>query len=202
MVLKLGITYMYKKLIGVVMLFYCIAMQAMDQPIELAQIESNIIKLSTHYHLVQGKRISVLDHNAEPVEVVTKPQAFFYGYNCEEKKRNFLRSVEVDVLDKPTIECLNQRIDPNVKLPTITKASISHCLERGIVVRFYDQEDNEIDHTYHYSGSADIKSEEDNIELIKPHALLQQLKEVKESVPLPWYLAICGLTMEENSGYK
>lgn len=48
-------------------------------------------------------------------------------------------------------------------------------------------------------GSIDLKSEAENERLPKPHALLQQLEEVRESIPQAWYLALLGVANTENS---
>lgn len=168
-------------------------MQAADPVNMYAKIEGNgikqFIKHSTHYRLLLGTRTLVHYNNGPSIEMVTKPQAVFYGYNHEEYKKKFLGVIEVDDLEKSTIECLDQLIDPHVSLPTIKKAAIFHCPHRGRMLYFYDQQGNQIDYTIlHYHGSINIKSEENNIRLIKPHALLRQLEEVREYVPECSYL--------------
>lgn len=174
---------MYKRAIGVVMLFNYIAMQAADLDMH-AKIEGDIIPESTHYRLIPGTKNTVyLDHNSPRIQIVTESQAVFYGYDGE--KGRFLGVVKVKNFNQSTIRRLNRLIDSNVSLPTIKRAVIYPCSTRGRVLRFYDQQGDRIDFTIlHYTGSRDIKfAERNNIRLIKPHKLLRQLKEVREYVP-------------------
>lgn len=157
------------------------------------------VKGATHYHLINGGTTRVHGSTPEPIEVYNRPSAFFYGYDRESRKSVFLGQVSVDKLDKPTVAQLDKLVDPSVTLPSIETAVITHCLKRGRCVVFSDKDGNVIDASCRYNGSIDIRSAADNTRLIKPHALLTHLKEVKESKSRFWLWALLGASDTEET---
>jgi len=155
-----------------------------DDGISHATIVKEIIPGATHYHLIRGG--TPYDRGQSPVTVYQNPRAFFYQYDAKQKENIFLGKVPVLNLDPKTIQKLDAYIDPSVKFPVLTKVIIVQCIKRGRWLKFYDENDNEIDSCTHYKGPLDIKSEEHNTRLIKPHYLLQHLRVVEEVNPVWW----------------
>ena len=195
---------MYKKLtcITLVMILQQASVQAMYQS-KQALIENGVVKQATHYHLIKGGKTLVIGIAEQPVEVLKKPKACFYSYNPQQAENVFLGQVEVSVLDAQTIAGLDKLIDSEVTLPVIKRAVITHCIKRGRIISFYDENNSLIDSCARYYGSIDIKSAESDPRLIKPHHLLRDLEEVKELKPRNWFVALfTSPYQEEIQQYK
>jgi hypothetical protein len=162
--------------------------------IEKAVVEKGVIKGATHYHLLPGGKTETYDSRRSPirVEVEYSPTAFFYGYDHAQKQSNFLGRVDIKDFDPKTLAALNTMLDSQSKLPAIKSAQIYTCIKAGRVVRYLDDNGNEVDSSSRYYGSIDLKSEQHHTKLIQPHSLLNSLEQVTESKPPSLLLGLLG----------